>query len=74
MLCPVMRIKFRQSGINTSMRIIEILHGLREHEIDFTDPISGTGISVAPGAGSSTALTGAHASGLDLFDPVPETI
>ncbi len=35
------------------MRIIEILNGLREHETDFSDPISGTEISVAPGPGSS---------------------
>jgi hypothetical protein len=33
------------------MRINEIL-GLREHETAFNDPVSATGISVAPGAGS----------------------
>jgi hypothetical protein len=41
------------------MRIIELLHGrtLREDGTDLTDPVSASGMSIAPGVGSAV---GAH--------------
>jgi hypothetical protein len=54
------------------MRINEILD-LREHETAFNDPVSATGISVAPGAGSPSNSSSQYPPPL-FPDPAAEQV
>jgi hypothetical protein len=69
---PSTQVRSQAPLLNTIMRILELLHGrtLREDGTDLTDPVSGTGTSVAPGAGSSVTAPASTPSASNLSRPL----